>query len=139
MSRLREKLVKTQSQQTQKTLTEDDQFLTGRFRWEWILDAHRCRAGLVGMYLLRLGYMWKTDRLQVSTKRSAEVLGVDRKTVYRQLNALERASLVAVDRHRGRWPVVHLLEDPVLRRVDTVKAVENIRVVLERTGRKKRV
>jgi DNA-binding MarR family transcriptional regulator len=40
----------------------------------------------------------------------ASELGLERQSVYRALSRLERASLIKVDRGRGRCPIVTILE-----------------------------
>ena len=37
-------------------------------------------------------------------------MGLDRHAAYRALNALEGAGLIAVQRHRGRCPIVTILD-----------------------------
>ena len=112
---MREKRVMMPSQRPGNDLAEGEPYFTGVYRWEWIQDAYKSGGGLVGMYMLRLAYIWQTDRPQVSAGQSAKVLGVDRSTFYRQLKALEKASLVAVDRCRRRWPIVRLLGNPIVK------------------------
>jgi DNA-binding IclR family transcriptional regulator len=79
------------------------------------MDAHRSGGGLVALYLLRMAYIRRTDELQMSSTKSAELLRISRSTFYRHLKGLEAAGLVQVDRKQRRWPKVRLLGDPLFR------------------------
>ena len=87
-------------------------YLAGSFRWPWLLQAGRSGACFVAVKLLQLATMRKSDQVQFSSTQTAKELGMSRQTLYRQLEALEAAGLVQVDRRPGRWPVVQLLGSP---------------------------
>lgn len=88
-----------------------ERFLKGPVPWRWLERAARLpgqalAVGLAAWHLLGL-HKNKTVRLAPSLTRS---LGLSPRVTRRGLKALESASLVTVDRHRGRSPDVTLLD-----------------------------
>lgn len=88
-------------------------FLRGPIPWRWLEAAARLpgRAFVVGVVLWHLAGLrrHRTVRLTPSKTRS---LGLSPRVTRRGLKALEGASLIAVDRHRGRSPDVTILDAP---------------------------
>jgi hypothetical protein len=86
-------------------------FLKGPIPENWLALAARLpgKAFQVGLAAWMLGGMKRTRSVKLSFKRLSN-WGVKRNSVYRGLNALEKASLISVDRHRGRSPIVTILE-----------------------------
>lgn len=86
-------------------------FIWGPIPWDWLTAAAElsCSCVLVGLVLWHLAGLRKSSRVKFEYGRAAE-LGVPRSTVYRALVALESDGLVAVDRGRGRCPVVTILD-----------------------------
>lgn len=88
-----------------------EQFLWGPVPWLWLSAAGKLPgcALHVGLVLWWLAGV-KKDRTVRWEPSAGKSLGLNRWVVYRGLAALERAKLVAVDRHNGRCPVVTILE-----------------------------
>ncbi len=86
-------------------------FLKGPVCWTWLSAAARLpgRALHVAVALRLLTGMKKTRRIALSVSWLAE-LGLSRHAAYRGLTALEGRGLVSVDRHRGRKPLVTVIE-----------------------------
>jgi hypothetical protein len=86
-------------------------FIRGPLPLPWIAGAAKLpgKAMHVGLLLwFRCGCeKCRTVRL---TRGHRELFGLGRHSVYRALKALEGAGLVQVQRHRGRCPVVTILE-----------------------------
>lgn len=86
-------------------------FVWGPIPGEWIGPA----AALPGKALAVALAVWfvagkaKCRTVKLSTE-SLRWFSVGRRAAYRGLRALERAGLVAVERHAGRCPVVTILE-----------------------------
>jgi len=77
----------------------------------WLARASRQpgKALHVAIALWFVAGLTKTSQVKLS-RSVLDDLGVDRHAGYRGLSALETAGLVRVVRHRGRQPVVTLLE-----------------------------
>lgn len=91
-----------------------ERFLLGPIPMVWLERAACCpgKALAVGMAIWHLSGLKKGA---ATLKLSGDVLAdscVSRKAVYQGLRRLEEAGLVKVDRHRGRLPVVTILEVP---------------------------
>jgi DNA-binding transcriptional ArsR family regulator len=88
-------------------------FLKGPIPWQWIIRASQLpgKAFVVGLCLWRLKGAMKKDTIKLSNAE-LEPFGIDRAAKSRALSALEKAGLITVERSRGRWPVVTLLEHP---------------------------
>ncbi len=86
-------------------------FLKGPIPWPWLSAAARLpgRALHVAVGIRLLVGMKKTSRIALSVSWLAE-LGLSRHAAYRGLTALEGRGLVSVDRHRGRKPMVTVIE-----------------------------
>ena len=85
-------------------------FLKGPVPWQWLRRAAALpgRALHVGVTLWVFAGM-KGPKLKLSYVWLHEQTGIDRFAGERGLQALEKAGLIAVERHRGRKPVVTLL------------------------------
>ena len=83
----------------------------GPIPWWWLARAFPLpgRALHIGVALWFWAGIKRSARVTLSVGQMAE-LGMSRWSVYRALAALESAGLVAVDRHRGRHPVVTILD-----------------------------
>jgi len=88
-------------------------FLKGPVPWRWLQQAARLpgRALAVGMALWLLVGLRKRHNVRLSPSKTRS-LGISPRAARRGLKALERATLVAVDRHRGRSPDVTVLDAP---------------------------
>lgn len=88
-------------------------FLKGPIPWTWISAAGRLpgKALHVAVALQMQVAMARGVEVRLSGDRLHEI-GVDRHSAYRALKALEEAGLASVKRHRGRSPVVTLLDAP---------------------------
>ena len=86
-------------------------FLKGPIPWPWLSAAAQLpgRALHVAVGIRLLVGMKKTNRIALSVSWLAE-LGLSRHAVYRGLTALEGRGLVSIDRHRGRKPLVTVIE-----------------------------
>lgn len=90
--------------------SEGARFLKGPVQWNWV-----ARAAQLGRVPLIIGLcLW---RLKGATGKKSVFLSnseldpfhIDRAAKSRGLKALEQAGLIAVQRQRGRWPVITLL------------------------------
>lgn len=88
-----------------------ERFLWGPLPLTWFTAAARLpgRALAVGMVLWWLAGI-KKNRTVKWEPSAAEPWGVNYQAFNRGLDRLERAGLVAVDRRRGRCPVVTIME-----------------------------
>jgi hypothetical protein len=88
-----------------------EKFLKGPIPWEWLTKAAQLPGhGLhVAVGLWFLAGLNKKSTVMLTSKVLKE-LGVERRTGYRALEALERAGLVSVERHVGRSPRVTILD-----------------------------
>ena len=88
-----------------------DMFLSGKIPWNWVSACGRLpgKALHVGMSLWLWKGIKKSTTVKLSVKRLEE-LGVLRHSAYRALKLMEERGLVSVERHRGRSPVVTLLD-----------------------------
>jgi hypothetical protein len=91
-------------------------FLKGPIPWPWLCAAGRLRgkALAVGLLCWHLAALRKVRAGKPVRwePRIAKPFGLDRRAVYRGLAALERAELLAVERHQGRCPVITILDCP---------------------------
>lgn len=87
-------------------------FIKGPISLGWIGKAAtaqpRGKCLHVALALVYLSGLTRSDTVPLKPS-VLERLGVERSAGYRALTALEEAGLVAVDRHRGRAPLVTLL------------------------------
>ena len=86
-------------------------FLKGPIPWSWVSRAARLpgRSLHVGLTIWHLAAMKRHRKIVLGAKRLRE-LGVNRHAAYRALGHLEAEGLVSVERHRGRQPVVEILD-----------------------------
>jgi hypothetical protein len=89
-------------------------FLKGPIPWSWLAVAARLpgkalAVGLLCWHLAALRGKQPGNAMRWES-RLAKSFGLKRQTVYRSLASLERAGLVAVDRHRGRCPNITILK-----------------------------
>jgi hypothetical protein len=92
---------------------EGQRFLKGPIPMDWIIIASNLtgKALHVGIALWHLGGMKNTGEVKLSGKLRRK-MGIQRTTGYNALDELENAQLVSVKRHRGRNPIVTILEVP---------------------------
>ena len=88
-----------------------EKFLKGPIPWGWLTEAAKQpgHAFHIGIALWHLSFMKRKKTVILSGKLLKD-LKVDRFAGYRALTALEKAGLVSVERHRGRCPVVTILD-----------------------------
>ena len=89
-----------------------ERFLKGPIPWSWISAASVAAGRGSGLKVaIALWHMAgiRNQPTIVLHRRLLDELGVDRHAAYRGLRALERAGLVAVERHAGRLPRVTIL------------------------------
>ena len=88
-----------------------DLYFGGRVPWAWLAEAGRLpgKALQVAMVVRLVSSLEKTATVKLRQTLLTGI-GVDRKSAYRGLAALESAGLVAVDRKRGRLAIVTILE-----------------------------
>lgn len=87
-----------------------ERFLKGPVPWRWVEAAARLPGKALAVGLAA----WREAgcRRARSVPLNLSALAVPRRTAQRGLDALEGAGLVAVDRRRGRPPLVTLLDAP---------------------------
>ena len=92
---------------------EGQRFLKGPIPMDWIIIASNLtgKALHVGIALWHLAGMKNTGKVKLSGKLQRR-MGIQRTTGYNALDELEKAQLVSVKRHRGRNPIVTILEVP---------------------------
>ncbi len=85
-------------------------FLRGPVPWDWLVRAAQLpgKALVVGLCLWRLSGAKGKDTVMLANAE-LKPFGVDRAAKSRALAALEKAGLIAVQHHPGRFPVVTLL------------------------------
>jgi hypothetical protein len=85
-------------------------FLKGPIPWSWIAAAAALpsRALLVGLCLWRLVGAMRSDTITFGNSDLRQ-LGIDRATKSRALRVLEKAGLIKVTHHPGRFPKVTVL------------------------------
>lgn len=90
---------------------QNSKFLRGPIPWDWLAKAAQQpgKALQVAVTIWFLHGFKQTRIIALSPKRLLEC-GVDRCSAYRGLKALEKAGLVAVERHKGRAPRVTIRE-----------------------------
>lgn len=90
---------------------QGEHFIMGPLPLSWFAAAGKLpgRALHVGMVLWWLAGV-KKNRTVKWEPSAAERWGVNYQAFYRGLTALETAGLVSVERHRGRCPVVTIME-----------------------------
>ena len=98
--------------QRQKQSRSRETFLSGSYRWPWLVQAEQAGALFVFLHLFKLATMRGTDRVQFSATNTATELNMSRSTLYRKLQALEEAGLILVLRKPRRWPIVELQGSP---------------------------
>jgi len=101
----RERLQRRKKQKSK----EEENYLAGRFEWEWIDKADKANALKVALYLFQLSTMRKSNHVQLGATKTAEMLGMNSKTLYRKLEALKEAGLIEVERRKKVWPKIRLL------------------------------
>lgn len=90
--------------------TRQARFLKGPIPWNWLEEAARLpgKALHVALEVWRESGCSRAQTVKVSTSALGS-LGVSRRAAYAALRRLEVAQLVSVDRHRGRSPIVTIL------------------------------
>jgi hypothetical protein len=85
-------------------------FLKGPVCWDWLAAAARLpgRALHVALVVQFLAGFSKTRTVALSSDELRRS-GVSRTTAYRALKALEARKLVAVDRNRGKLPIITII------------------------------
>lgn len=104
----------SQKRREAKRQTRASHFIRGPILIEWVRQAAALpgKALVVGLAIYFKAGMGKPDEpVPVSTQLLVR-FGVPRRTGHRAIDALESASLVEVDRHRGRAPRVKILAAP---------------------------
>lgn len=88
-------------------------FLRGPISWEWLCLAARQsgKALHVAIAIWLLVGIKKSPRVKLSSK-FLRMLGVGRHSAYRGLTKLRDVNLIKVERHRGRLPIVTVLDIP---------------------------
>lgn len=88
-----------------------EKFLKGPIPWNWLAKAatQPGKALHVALTLWFLAGMKRSRTVSLATSYLS-MLGVNRFAGYRGLKTLERVGLVSVVRHRGRQPMVTILE-----------------------------
>ncbi len=88
-----------------------ERFLKGPVPWQWLTRAAQQpgRALHVAIAIWFWASIIGSGQIALSISRLKE-LGVSRYAAYRGLAALERAGLILVQRHRGRKPIITLME-----------------------------
>jgi len=86
-------------------------FLKGPIPWQWLKTASMQpgKALHVGIAIWRLAGLTASNSVRLTRGALAD-LGVQRLSAYRGVQALERAGLIVVERHRGRCPIITILE-----------------------------
>jgi hypothetical protein len=90
-----------------------EKFLKGPIPWKWLVIAARQpgKALHVAIELWHIAGLKRSGTLSLSMRRLS-VFNMSRFSGYRGLTALEAAGLISVERHRGRKPIVTLLDGP---------------------------
>jgi hypothetical protein len=88
-------------------------FLKGPIPWPWLCIAARLRgkALVTAIVIWHLAGLRRKLTVQWEPHK-AESFRLGRHAAYRGLTALERVGLVAVERHRGRCPIITILPHP---------------------------
>jgi len=87
-------------------------FVAGPLSWDWIEAADRGKALKVALHLYRITSIRKAQRFPVHLKITAELLGISRHTLRRQLDRLQNVGIIVVKRKVGTWPDVYLRWSP---------------------------
>ena len=87
-------------------------FLRGPVPLAWLRLAAKHKASSTAILVWYAKGLQKTINGVVLRPKYIQQLSLDRKTVYRQLERLEDAGLLRVHRHRGRAPLVDILDAP---------------------------
>ncbi len=115
LARLRLMSVKTPRSHRRRTRLPrhgpGEKFLKGPIPWKWLARAAQQpgRALHVGLALWFWAGIKRSGQVALSISRLS-MLGVNRFAAYRGLAALEQVGLVAVQRQKGRNPIVTILE-----------------------------
>jgi hypothetical protein len=90
-----------------------EKFLKGPIPMNWLTAAAKApgKALHLAIGLWYWAGITRSREIRVSMK-GLEQLGISRFSGYRGLTALENAGLISVERHRGRRPIVTLLDFP---------------------------
>jgi hypothetical protein len=90
---------------------QSDKFLKGPVPLAWLMSAARLpgKALAVGIVLWFRSGLLRSNKVSLPSTLLT-LFGVDRHAKVRALNALEKASLIAVERCNGKNPIVTLLE-----------------------------
>lgn len=90
-----------------------ERFLKGPIPWSWLAQAARQPGRALHVALVLWFWAGIKGRVEVPMPTTqVRSLGVSRYAAYRGLAALEKAGLVEVRRHRGRTPLVTILNPP---------------------------
>lgn len=101
---------KSRTSAPRRLTRQSGMFLKGPVTWLWLSRAGQLPGKVlhVAVVVHLLAGMRRGGPVSLSRARLRE-LGVDRHAAYRALRRLEEAGLVAVQRRRGRQPVVTIL------------------------------
>jgi hypothetical protein len=91
-----------------------ERFLRGPISWAWLALCAPLpgRAMQVGIGIWFWVGVMKCATIRLSVSQLASDFSISRAATYRGLESLERAGLVAIERHRGRRPIVTVLAAP---------------------------
>ena len=86
-------------------------YLKGPIPWWWLAEAIALpgRALPVALVIWLWSGMRRSTSIRLSTRHIFSTVGISRFAVYRALDQLAQAGLIAVERHRGRPPLVTIL------------------------------
>jgi hypothetical protein len=86
-------------------------FLAGPIPWGWqqVAAIQPGKALHVGIVIWRLAGLTRAKTVRL-TQTAMDEFRVQRLSTYRAISALEKAGLIAVERHRGRCPIIAILE-----------------------------
>ena len=95
-----------------RQLDRRDKFVAGPIPLRWLTPASKLpgKALHVAMALRFLVGVERSSKVRLS-RSALSRFGVDRHSTYRALHALEPAGLVLVERHRGRNPIVTIIDE----------------------------
>ena len=89
----------------------ESKFIRGPIPFDWMKRANKLggKVGAVGLALWFLSGLRKSKDFKI-TGEVEELAAVDRKTLYRALEALESSGLISLRRLEGARPIVTLLQ-----------------------------
>ncbi len=91
--------------------TAGEKFLKGPIPWNWICKASKLpgKALAVALAIYHLAFILNSRTVKLQKKITDE-MGIKRITKYRAITALQNAGLISAIIHRGRLPVITILE-----------------------------